>query len=266
MALTEAARCINILARFCGPRDVPAPSLDAVRAQTGGRADAVVLFGGSIIAGCDALAEAIRGGCADLAVIAGGEGHTTETFRREVARLHPSLATAGHTEARILDDLLAERHGMRADLLETESRNSGENARNVIRMLRDRDRGTDNLVLIHDSTMQRRMAAVFRRRLGDAATLTSYAAYRTEVVARDGTLQFAERPVGMWSVDEYARMLLGEVARLTDDEAGYGPRGRGFIAHVEVPDAVRRAADALIVGCGATAREADGRWATTDEL
>ena len=31
---------------------------------------------------------------------------------------------------------------------------------------------------------------------------------------------------------------MGEVPRLRDDEHGYGPLGRGFIAHVDVPDEV----------------------------
>ena len=38
----------------------------------------------------------------------------------------------------------------------------------------------------------------------------------------------------------------GEVPRLRDDEQGYGPRGRGFIAHVDVPDDVEAAHASLL--------------------
>ena len=33
-------------------------------------------------------------------------------------------------------------------------------------------------------------------------------------------------------------LLFGEVIRLRDDENGYGPRGKGFIVHVEVPEEI----------------------------
>ena len=36
-------------------------------------------------------------------------------------------------------------------------------------------------------------------------------------------------------------LALGEIPRLRDDENGYGPRGRGFIAHVDIPEAVEAA-------------------------
>ncbi|WFO09213.1 hypothetical protein MAY76_13230 [Edwardsiella ictaluri] len=36
-------------------------------------------------------------------------------------------------------------------------------------------------------------------------------------------------------------LLLGEIPRLRDDERGYGPRGRDFIAHVTIPDTVEAA-------------------------
>lgn len=49
----------------------------------------------------------------------------------------------------------------------------------------------------------------------------------------------------MWDVDRYRALLMGEVPRLRDDEEGYGPRGAGFIAHVDVPDEVERAWELL---------------------
>jgi hypothetical protein len=36
-------------------------------------------------------------------------------------------------------------------------------------------------------------------------------------------------------------LVMGEVPRLRDDGLGYGPRGRGFIAHIEVPAEVEAA-------------------------
>ena len=44
------------------------------------QADVMVLFGGSIIAGGDILAEAIQNEVAKKNIIVGGAGHTTETL------------------------------------------------------------------------------------------------------------------------------------------------------------------------------------------
>jgi hypothetical protein len=45
-----------------------------------------------------------------------------------------------------------------------------------------------------------------------------------------------------WEPDRFAALVLGEVRRLRVDEHGYGPRGAGFIDHVDVPDDVLAAA------------------------
>ena len=43
---------------------------------------------------------------------------------------------------------------------------------------------------------------------------------------------------GVWDLDRYISMILGEIKRLHDDEFGYGPKGAGFISHVEIPEKV----------------------------
>ncbi|MFF5076116.1 hypothetical protein ACFY36_03630 [Actinoplanes sp. NPDC000266] len=53
----------------------------------------------------------------------------------------------------------------------------------------------------------------------------------------DGRLSFVDPPLGMWSMEHYTLLLMGEIPRMTD----YGPSGRDFIAHVDVPDEVRSA-------------------------
>jgi hypothetical protein len=49
-----------------------------------------------------------------------------------------------------------------------------------------------------------------------------------------------------WPWPRWLALVMGEVPRLRDDEHGYGPRGRGFIAHVDVPEEVRAAHDLLL--------------------
>ena len=57
----QTARDINTLGAFCGRRDLPALTRSAVRQACGAdRVDVMVLFGGSILAGGDLLADALR--------------------------------------------------------------------------------------------------------------------------------------------------------------------------------------------------------------
>ena len=40
---------------------------------------------------------------------------------------------------------------------------------------------------------------------------------------------------GIWDEERYLELIMGEIPRLTDDVNGYGPCGKNFIAHVNVP-------------------------------
>ncbi|MEU8821215.1 ElyC/SanA/YdcF family protein [Actinoplanes sp. NPDC048796] len=216
---------INTLVRFCARRDVPE--------LTPGTADVAILFGGSIVAGAEVFAEAMRAGAADHYMIVGGEGHTT-------AALREALGVDGGTEAALFDGYLRERHGLAADFLEEESTNCGNNVTFALRLLRATGVRHASLILIQDATMQQRMDAGFRRH-APAIRLVNYAAHRTLVEEADGRLSYVDPPAGMWSMEHYVTLLMGEIPRMTD----YGPSGRDFIAHVDVPDEVTRAFERL---------------------
>jgi hypothetical protein len=58
------------------------------------------------------------------------------------------------------------------------------------------------------------------------------------------------RAEDLWEMNRFCELLVGEVARLRDDESGYGPRGKGFIGHVDVPEEVVKAAERVREGFG----------------
>lgn len=94
--LEQVARDVNVLASFLGMRDVPSLTPKALDERYGvAQADVMALFGGSILAGGDVLADAMRASVARTYVIVGGAGHTTETFREKVRELCPDLTFAG---------------------------------------------------------------------------------------------------------------------------------------------------------------------------
>ena len=245
MNLTETAAHINRLAAFCGPRDVPELSWQALRRHFGvDRVNVMALFGGSILCGGDVLAEAMRAGVAEQYVIVGGAGHTTGTLRARMQELFPDIRAESMAEAELFDIYLRRRYGLSADWLETRSTNCGNNITNLLALLDGAGVPCRSVILCQDATMQRRMAAGMRKHRPDAQ-IVNYAAYRATVAADENGLRYVEAIPGMWAIERYVSLLLGEIPRLTDDAQGYGPRGKGFIAHVDIPEAVAAAFRAL---------------------
>ncbi len=61
MDLQRTVQNLNTLARFLGPRDLPAPTPEALKEHTGlDQLGAAVLFGGSILCGGDEFAHAMQ--------------------------------------------------------------------------------------------------------------------------------------------------------------------------------------------------------------
>ena len=261
MVNERTVESVNTLVRFCARRDVPALTREALRSAGEARADVAILFGGTIVAGADVLADAMREQVAARYVIVGGQGHTTGALRASLRERMGWNDAGSSTEAALLDRYLRERHGLSAGLLEQESTNCGSNARNAVALLRARRLPHERLILIQDATMQRRTHAAFRLHVSPGTQLISYASHQTAVALAGGRLAYPAPPDGMWPVDRYVGMLMGEVPRLTDDANGYGPAGRGYTAHVDVPAGVRDAFIHLHETTDFAARAADARWA-----
>lgn len=243
--LQQIASAINLLGAFCGLRDVPALTRECLSQKYSvERADVMVLFGGSILAGGDLLAQAMRRGIAEKYVIVGGEGHTTQSLRDKVHALYPDFITDGLPEAKVFAGYLARRYSLAPDLLECASTNCGNNITNLLALLKEQNVHFNTIILSQDASMQRRMDAGMRKHSPET-TIINFATYAAEVVARDGALSFSENIPGMWDPDRYLSLLLGEIPRLTDGPDGYGPSGKNFIAHVDIPADVREAFDFL---------------------
>jgi uncharacterized SAM-binding protein YcdF (DUF218 family) len=239
---------VNLLVDFCAMRDETA--------MNRGAADVAILFGGSILAGGDVFARALQNGVAQRAMIVGGQGHSTDALR-EAMRQSMGWDDVDVTEAALFQRYLRERHGLNVDLLGTESTNCGSNVREALDLLRARGVPHERILIVQDASMQRRMDAGFRL-LAPLKTVVNYAAHRTYV---DDALHYLDAPAGMWAPERYLSLLMGEIPRLADGPDGYGPSGRGFIAHVDIPDDVWRAYSALRTAGAGVARPADPRWA-----
>ncbi|MYN69418.1 hypothetical protein GLP18_04070 [Streptococcus suis] len=70
------AQAVNQLSQFCGPRDLSSLTIQALQAeQRLEQVNVLAFFCGSILAGGEQLAEAIRNTLAKTYIIVGGAGH-----------------------------------------------------------------------------------------------------------------------------------------------------------------------------------------------
>lgn len=234
---------INTISAFLGCRDVPELIQEALGSAYGfSQADVMVLFGGSIIAGGDVLAQAIKNNIAKTYVIVGGVGHTTQALRDTVQKLYPDIPTEGKPEAEIFQAYLQHRHNLKADYLETESTHCGNNVTNLISLLEDNAIPCENIILCQDATMQLRMCATLRKNRPDLRII-NFASYKAQITP---DLAFSDSIPGVWPIDRFTSLLLGEIKRLADTPDGYGPNGKNFLAHVDIPKKVEDACEDLL--------------------
>ena len=261
--MENVAANINILGRFCGKRDLmdlTSEQLQKVYRIT--QADVMVLFGGSILCGGDILADAMKNGIAKKYIIVGGEGHTTETLRVKMHAQFPDIETANLPEAQVFAKYLEYQYGLKPDFLECKSTNCGNNITYLLELLRKNRIPCKSIILAQDATMQRRMEAGLKKYVDDHVQIINYAVYSAKIIVENHSLVYEKEIWGMWDIERYISLLLGEIPRLSDDVNGYGPRGKGFIAHVEIPSKVRNAFGELCSTYSELVREANPLYAS----
>ncbi|MCU6158943.1 YdcF family protein [Enterobacter bugandensis] len=213
--------------------------------------DAVILAGNAVLPTIDAACRIASQIDVPL-LISGGIGHSTP-FLYEAIRNHPryhTLPVAGRAEANILADVARAFWQIPEARLWVEDRstNCGENARFSWNMLKERQRTSGRVLVAQDPTMQRRTMATFARVCRDEPASPQWISHPGFTpTLQNGTegVEFSGVNAGLWPVDRYLSLVLGELPRLYDDVNGYGPAGRDFIAHVAFPEAVTAAWEQL---------------------
>lgn len=263
------AAAINSIIRWLARRDLPSLARGVGPASWGGQeADAILLLGGiSQPEYAETVAAAIRDGAAPCVILVGGVGHSTPRLRAAVAAhsRFGDIATDGRAEAEILFDILTRHLGVPASavaLCETASTNCGNNATLALAGLRASGRPhPERVILVQDPLMMRRSHESFAHEWRD--TGCSFASWAPEVpllqpstaISSTAGLEFVDaRHASVWGLEPFLELVMGEVPRLRPD--GYGPRGKGFIGHVDVPEHVQAAFDALLGRFGGRVRAA----------
>lgn len=266
---------INLLSTFLAHDQGPPPATATSASTLPGD---VYIIAGSAILDLVTAAFAHLSRLQDRAtvVLAGGRGHSTALLYAAVAA-HPiyhALHLAGsEPEARVMERILlnyfpalaAKVHSGEVVLLvDDKSTNCGENVQFARRLVDEHGVNARRWVVVQDATMSLRTCAALRRCFdlqppaeppeirawptfvplldrtdGDGGDALVWAPSTREAIERGTGQAFsAER---LWAADRFVGLLLGEIPRLRDDGAGYGPRGKGFISHVDIPPDVERA-------------------------
>jgi len=174
------------------------------------RSDIIVVFGSSDIRCPEWGARLWLEGWAPWILMSGGRGRLTAHWERTEAEVFAAAA---------------ERLGVPGDriLIESRSRNTGENVRFARRLVEEKGLDPRSYILVHTPHMERRVLATFTHFWpGKKATVTS-PPVSLEAFPAPGTL------------DRFIHRLAGEVHRILE----YPPRG--FQAPMEVPREVHEA-------------------------
>ncbi|HEY8804265.1 MAG TPA: hypothetical protein VIM42_04005 [Clostridium sp.] len=81
----------------------------------------------------------------------------------------------------------------------------------------------------------------------EKALIISYAPFVPKLKESGSTSEYINKEIsGLWSKDRFIDLIMGEIPRLRDDEDGYGPKGKGFISHVDIPKEVSNSYQRLV--------------------
>ena len=234
---------MNTLAQFLARRDVVELAPNTLLEDV----DAIVLLGSSVLATIEVAVAAFNNGLSDRIVISGGIGHSTPELWNKI-RSHPEymqIPVDERAEADIIRDLIIEFHQVpeSALIIENQSTNCGLNAWETRRVLSDLGISNGKFLLIQDPTMQLRSHLSFQRawRGDEDTSFVSFAPF-IPIVQLSDQEGFQVEPEA-WSQDRFMSLLLGEIPRLANTPTGYGPEGRDFIEHVDIPREVTEAFD-----------------------
>ena len=265
--MSDISTSINTISSFLAFNQ-----LDSLTSLPPSSSRVVVLCGSAILPTASAVFSSLAHSptLASTLVICGGIGHSTQLLY-DAVRAHPvyhplasDTSLSGLPESRVLFQILQRFHPDALSrfeeaggkvLVEEQSTNCGANAVETRKVLEENEvsgPGLEEVVVVQDPTMARRTVAGFEKVYADAVTKPKFICCPTftpvvENAAGDAkVLGFVAPPANppgdmLWKMPRFIDLLLGEIPRLRDDENGYGPRGKGFIAYVEVPEEVEEA-------------------------
>ena len=236
---------INNIITFLSKRDINDLSCRSLISKFGiSQVDMIIILGNSIPYIAEIGAKAYINNLAKDIMIVGGIGHSTKYLVRNVLQddKYKDIDVYDKSEADILKQIIELGENIKPDkiIIEGKSTNCGSNASEALKILKDKGQIPKSIILIQDPTMQLRSHASFVKDWYEEKTLIiSYSPFIPKVkVASSGYEYINDKIKGLWDKSRFIDLIMGEIPRLRDDKNGYGPKGKGFIAHVDIPKEV----------------------------
>ncbi|PVH79682.1 hypothetical protein DL98DRAFT_515939 [Cadophora sp. DSE1049] len=248
---------VNLVAKFLAHPQVP--SVTAAEPV-----DCIVICASAVLHQATVLFRALesRPILTKTLVLCGGIGHSTPLIYAAVSK-HPvyhELASdiEGKPEARVLEAILQKHfdidkitsQGCRI-IVEDQSTNCGANASKTRELLvKEGVPVPKSMVLVQDPTMALRTVAAFEKTFEEEVSVGRLVVKSAPIFVprmKDGSEGRTAWDVDdveaeeLWDVDRFYDLIIGEIPRLRDNVNGYGPGGKGFIVHVDVPAEIEEA-------------------------
>lgn len=249
---------INLVSKFLARPDVKDIAVHE-------SVDCIVVCASQVLAQAEQLFRALEDNPAitKILVIAGGIGHSTQAIYDAVAQ-HPVFHGAseqvkglpesrvlGHLLERFFDEKKITSRGCKI-LFEERSTNCGANASETRKVLEAASIPIPKTcIVVQDPTMLLRTIASFQKTYQDLERPPQFLGcpiFVPKMKVVDDQFQYDLPDLAdatLWPKQRFYELLTGEIPRLTDDVNGYGPNGKAFIVHVDVPADVQVAASRL---------------------
>jgi uncharacterized SAM-binding protein YcdF (DUF218 family) len=227
LAVSILPKGISPIVKDAASIDVNSPTMQITEAI-----DVIVLCGSEVVRTVDLACSWLLKCPNAPIVITGGFGHSTPLLHdavsgnREALQAMEGVNFWDRSESAIFR-LLMLANGIEPEriTIEEKSTNCGGNASESLKVILEKFPAAKNVLVIQDPSMTRRTYHTFRHHYLPhglnvyCTTLHADPTYRR-------TFHIKER---------FLSLLLGEIPRLVDDENGYGPKGKGFLEHCDVP-------------------------------
>jgi len=232
---------INNICNFLALRHLKTLSKKSLQDVFGiSKVDVLVVFGNDLPSVAEDGCRAYEIGICDYILMSGGVGHSTETLKNKVKKINKYKdCNFGETEGEIYAEIAKTVFEIPKDkiLIENNSTNCSENGQFAIQLLQEQKIPHKTIMLMQDPTMQYRSYMSMNQFIPISSTLISYAPFIPRV---DENIEYMNKEKRLWTKERFLELLMGEIWRLRDDENGYGPNGKNYIGHVNIPNHVEK--------------------------
>jgi len=236
---------INNIIIFLSKRDINELSCKSLVDKFGiTQVDMIIILGNSIPYIAELGAKAYKSGLAKDIMIVGGIGHSTKYLIQNVLQDndYKDIDVYEKSEADILSRIIVKTENTPKDkiIIEDKSTNCGSNAYEALKILKGKGKIPESIILIQDPTMQLRSQASFLKEWDEEKPLIiNYSPFIPQLKVTENGYAYINKEInGLWTKERLIDLIMGEIPRLRDDENGYGPKGKGFITHVDIPEEV----------------------------